>query len=163
MASQIITLVGVLLGAVTSFFATTLAERAKFRQALATRWDERKLDTYVEYVSCVKEAARAAGRVLEAREQGDDPSETLAEMEAAETRRSVLFEGLVLLAEDAASEAAATANERLWALLKCAREPAGVPAARRNELGPALIDALNSLHKAARADLTIGKSWSAGR
>lgn len=156
MASQIITIIGVLLGAVTSFIATTLAERAKFRQGMATRWDERKLDTYVEYVACVKEASRAARRALEARERGEDPSEALAEMEAVEARRSILFEALVLLAEDTAASAAAHANERLWALLRCAREPAGVPAPRRAELGSALIDALNTLHKAARADLTIG-------
>ncbi|MEV7793008.1 hypothetical protein AB0O68_13590 [Streptomyces sp. NPDC087512] len=163
MASQIITLVGVLLGAVTSFFAATLAERAKFRQALATRWDERKLDAYVEYVSCVKQASRAAKLALEARGRGEDPSEALAEMEAAEDRRSVLFEGLVLLAEDAASQAAATANERLWDLLRCAREPTGVSAARREELGSALVTALNTLHKAARADLAIGRSLTGGR
>ncbi|RAG86441.1 hypothetical protein DN069_06400 [Streptacidiphilus pinicola] len=36
--------VGVLLGALTSFLATTMAERAKFRRAMATRWDERRLD-----------------------------------------------------------------------------------------------------------------------
>jgi hypothetical protein len=156
MASQIITLVGVLLGAVTSFFATTLAERVRFRQALATRWDERKLDTYVEYVSCVKEAARAARQALEARERGEDPSEALSEMETAETRRSILFEALVLLADDAASKSAATVNERLWDLLIYAREPDGVSAAHRTELGPALIDALNALHKTARSDLAVG-------
>ncbi|MEU6283360.1 hypothetical protein [Streptomyces sp. NPDC047028] len=158
MASQIITIIGVLLGAVTSFIATTLAERAKFRQGMATRWDERKLDTYVEYVACVKEASRAARRVLEARERGEDPAEALVEMETSEARRSVLFEGLVLLAEEAAAEAAATVNQRLWALLTSARQPAGAPAARRADLGSALIDAMNTLHRAARADLTIGRS-----
>ncbi|MDG9720641.1 hypothetical protein [Streptomyces sp. DH24] len=160
MASQIITLVGVLLGAVTSYFATTLAERAKFRQAMATRWDERKLDAYVDYVSCVKEAGRAAGRVLDARERGDDPTGPLTEMEAAETRRSVLFEGLVLLAGDAAAEAATRANERLWDLLRAARNPAAVPATERDRIGPAFIDALNDLHKEARADLGIGREIS---
>lgn len=163
MASQIITLVGVLLGAVTSFFATTLAERAKFRQAMATRWDERTLDSYVEYVSCVKETARFAGRVLDVRERGEDPSEALLEMEAAEARRSVLFEGFVLLAENTASQAASTVNERLWDLLRCARRPQDTPDTDRELLGPALIDALNDLHKAARTDLAIGTSRTGRR
>ncbi|WP_129308535.1 hypothetical protein [Streptomyces sp. L2] len=163
MASQIITIIGVLLGAITSFIATTLAERAKFRQGMATRWDERKLDTYVEYVACVKEASRAAWRVIEARERGEDPAEALVEMETLEARRSVLFEGLVLLAEDTAASAAAHANERLWALLRCAREPAATPAARRTELGPALIEALNTLHRAARSDLAINRPSLSGR
>ncbi|MCX2967874.1 MULTISPECIES: hypothetical protein [Streptomyces] len=158
MASQIITLVGVLLGAVTSFAATTLVERARFRQALATRWDERKLDTYVEYVTSVKEAARAARQALDARDRGEDPTGALTEMEAAESRRSVLFENLVLLADEAAVQTAATVNERLWALLRCARDPADVPAAHRTELGPGVVDALNGLHQRARTDLAIGSS-----
>lgn len=162
MASQIITLVGVLLGAFTSFFATSWAERAKFRQALTTRWDERKLDTYIEYISSVKEATRAARKALEANERGEDLSEPLSEMDAAEARRSILFEALVLLGDDAASRAAATVNERLWALLLCARNPAGGSAASR-ELGPSIIEALNGLHKAARSDLAIGKSLASRR
>ena len=163
MASQIITIIGVLLGAITSFIATTLAERAKFRQGMATRWDERKLDTYVEYVACVKEASRAARRALEARERGEDPSEALVEMETLEARRSVLFEGLVLLAEDTAASAAARANERLWAMIRCAREPAATSAARRTEVGSALIEALNTLHRAARSDLAINRPSLSGR
>ncbi|MGW7042401.1 hypothetical protein ACWGDT_06720 [Streptomyces avermitilis] len=158
MASQIITLVGVLLGAVTSFFATSLAERVRFRQTMATRWDERKLDTYIEYVSCVKDANRAARQAVEAHERGEDGSEPLSAMEAAEARRSVLFEGLVLLGDDAASEAAMTVNERLWAILKCARNPSDSSAADRQDLSTSLIEALNTLHKAARSDLAIGRS-----
>lgn len=92
MATQVITLVGVLLGALTSFFAASLAERAKFRQTLATRWDERKLDTYIEYISSVKETNRAARQTLEAHELGEDITALLGEMEAAEARRSILFE-----------------------------------------------------------------------
>ncbi|MFI6544095.1 hypothetical protein ACIBO9_12760 [Streptomyces prunicolor] len=157
MASQIITLVGVLLGAVTSFFATGLAERAKFRQTMATRWDERKLDTYIEYISCVKEANRAARQAVEAHERGEDHSEALSAMDAAEARRSILFEALVLLGDDAASQAAMTVNERLWAILRHTREPSDTPAADRQDLSVSLIEAMNTLHKAARSDLAIGR------
>ncbi|NBE55069.1 hypothetical protein [Streptomyces boluensis] len=156
MASQIITLIGVLMGAITSFFATSWAERARFRQTMATRWDERKLDTYVEYISCVKETSRAAKRMLEAHFEGRDVGGPLAEMEAAEARRSVLFEGLVLLGDEAVSTAAVTVNERLWDLLKSTRDPDSIPAPVRDAMGPAIIDALNNLHRAARADLAIG-------
>ncbi|MFJ8502876.1 hypothetical protein [Streptomyces avermitilis] len=159
MASQIITLIGVLLGAVTSFFATSLAERVKFRQTMATRWDERKLDTYIEYVSCVKDANRAARQAVEAQERGEDSSEPLSAMEAAEARRSVLFEGLVLLGDDAASQAAMTVNERLWDILKCALNPSDSSAADRQVLSVSLIEALNTLHQAARSDLAIGRSF----
>ncbi|MFI0785234.1 hypothetical protein ACH4Q6_06515 [Streptomyces lydicus] len=161
MLSQVIPLVGVLLGAATSFFATSLAERTKFRQTMATRWDERKLDTYIEYVSCVKEAIRAARQTVEAREHGADASEPLSVMEAAEARRSVLFEGLVLLSDDAASQAAMVVNERLWAVLRRVRDPAG-DSGNGRELGSSVVEALNVLHKAARADLAINRSLGGG-
>jgi hypothetical protein len=162
MVSQIITLVGVLLGAVTSFCATSLAERARFRQTLATRWDERKLDTYIEYISCVKQAVRAAREALDAHERGEDSSEPRSAMDAAEARRSVLFEGLVLLGDDAASQAAMTVNERLWTLLLCARDPVAGSIASREELSSSIIEALNGLHQAARSDLAIGKTLGGG-
>ncbi|GGM22775.1 hypothetical protein GCM10010129_78920 [Streptomyces fumigatiscleroticus] len=77
MVTQIITLVGVLIGAMTSYLATAMAERAKFRRLMATRWDERKLDTYIEYVSCIKEIQRAAMAAGRARDQGGDASDAL--------------------------------------------------------------------------------------
>jgi hypothetical protein len=110
-----------------------MVERTKFRQALATRWDERKLNTYIDYSSCVKEANRAAKHALEAREHGDDAPELLSVMGTAEARRAIAFEGLVLLTDESASEAAACVNECLWALLRCSRNPVSVPAADRRE------------------------------
>jgi hypothetical protein len=155
MTSQIITLVGVLAGAFLSFAATHWVERTKFRQTLATRWDERKLDAYIQYISCVKEEVRTARQAVEASERGDDNTEALAEMEAAEARRSVLFEGLILLSDDAAADAARAVNERTWDLLKWARRPGPEPSARQRELSHLVIEALNVLHLAARRDLAM--------
>ncbi|MFE2761653.1 hypothetical protein [Streptomyces halstedii] len=157
MATQIFTLVGVLIGALTSYFATTVAERAKFRRAMATRWDERKLDTYIEYLTCVKQIQRAAMAAGRAREQGMDASEALAAMEESENRRSILFETFVLLSNEKAATAAHTVNQRTWDLLRTARMPSSGTA----ELRPIpLVEALNVLHEAARSDLTISSGVS---
>ncbi|MFI9493336.1 MULTISPECIES: hypothetical protein [Streptomyces] len=157
MATQIFTLVGVLIGALTSYFATTVAERAKFRRAMATRWDERKLDTYIEYLTCVKQIQRAAMAAGRAREQGMDASEALAAMEESENRRSILFETFVLLSNEKAATAAHTVNQRTWELLRMARTPSSGTA----ELRPIpLVEALNVLHEAARSDLTISSGVS---
>ncbi|MFJ2291984.1 hypothetical protein ACIOG7_09770 [Streptomyces sp. NPDC087894] len=151
MATQIFTLVGVLIGALTSYFATAVAERAKFRREMATRWDERKLDTYIDYLTCVKQIQRAAMEAGRAREQGRDASEALAAMEESENRRSVLFETFILLSDTAAH----TVNQQTWELLRTARTPSTGTA----ELRPIpLVDALNVLHDAARSDLTISSS-----
>ncbi|MFJ3188558.1 hypothetical protein [Streptomyces halstedii] len=157
MATQIFTLVGVLIGALTSYFATTVAERAKFRREMATRWDERKLDTYIEYLTCVKQIQRAAMAAGRAREQDMDASEALAAMEENENRRSILFETFVLLSNEKAATAAHTVNQRTWELLRTARTPSSGTA----ELRPIpLVEALNVLHEAARSDLTISSAVS---
>ncbi|AJE41468.1 hypothetical protein [Streptomyces nodosus] len=152
MATQIITLVGVLIGALTSYLATAIAERAKFRRLIATRWDERKLDTYIEYVSCIKTIQRAAMDAGRARDQRKDASDALAEMEESENRRSVLFETFVLLSNEKAATAAHTVNQRTWELLGMARIPSSGMAELRSI---PLVEALNVLHEAARSDLTI--------
>ncbi|MFD8215201.1 hypothetical protein ACFV2U_16060 [Streptomyces sp. NPDC059697] len=154
MATQIVTLVGVLIGALTSYLATATAERAKFRRTMTTRWDERKLDTYIEYISCVKEIMRAAREALRARDRGDDTTGALAEMEAIEAKRSILFESFILLSDEAAAAAAHVVNQRAWDLLRVTRNPANGEAALRDV---PLVTALNVLHTAARADLAIGR------
>jgi hypothetical protein len=152
MATRIFTLVGVLIGALTSYLATAVAERAKFRREMTTRWDERKLDTYIEYVTCIKEIQRAAMDAGRARDQGTGTSDALQKMEESENRRSILFETLVLLSNEKAATAAHTVNRRTWELLRAARLPSSGTA----ELRPIpLVEALNVLHEAARSDLTI--------
>ncbi|MCB5183043.1 hypothetical protein [Streptomyces antimicrobicus] len=149
MITQIVTLVGVVIGALTSFLAATAAERARHRRALATRWDERKLETYIEYASCVKEISGTAKRARQAGEGTEERQTHLAAMEAAELRRSVLFETLVLLASPAAVEAAHAVNLVLWEQ---------EIATRRNEDTTAdatLVDLMNAYHEQARLDLGI--------
>ncbi|QNS05186.1 hypothetical protein [Streptomyces xanthii] len=159
MATQIFTLVGVLIGALTSYVATAVAERAKFQREMATRWDERKLDTYIDYVTCIKQIQRAAMDAGRARDQGADASEALAAMEESENRRSVLFETFVLLSNEMAATAAHAVNQRTWELLNTTRVPSNGTAALRPIR---LVEALNVLHEAARSDLTISSGSSAG-
>lgn len=51
-----------------------------------------------------------------------------------------------------------TVNERLWAIIRHTRAPSAAPDIDRQDLSSSLIEAMNTLHKAARADLTIGKT-----
>ncbi|WP_336047628.1 hypothetical protein [Streptomyces sp. CA2R101] len=158
MISQIVTLVGVLIGALTSYLSTTVAERARHRRTLETRWDERKLNTYIEYAAVVKEAGRAAGRARTERDQ-ELRQQALAEMDDAEQRRSLTFEAMALLAAPSAIEAAHEVNRLLWKRLRAARDPNTAPPP-----GTELVDALNALHDQARQDLGItGRAPAAER
>ncbi|WP_158692693.1 hypothetical protein [Streptomyces roseochromogenus] len=116
MISQIVTLVGVLVGALTSYLSVTVAERAKHRRSLATRWDERKLNAYVEYATCVKEVAAVAKHSRLVEEGSDAHKEFMAAMEDGERRRSARFETLVLLAALPAIEAAHNGRSRTTSL-----------------------------------------------
>lgn len=155
MAGQIVTIVGVLLGALMSYLATTMAERARFHRTIATRWDEKKLQAYIDYSACVKEIVRGTRRVFEAADAGLDYSEFMVRTEEAESRRSLLFEGLALLADERVAEAAKVVNQRTWELLALARipvatEPGSADAARLD-----VVEALNAFHEVARKELQI--------
>lgn len=149
MISQIVTLVGVIVGALTSYLATTRAERAKHHRLMATRWDERKLNTYVEYATCVKDTGAFAKRALQAEEGSAARQDFVAAMEQGELRRSALFEALVMLASPAAVEAAKELNLALRDRIIAARERTAVIGERD------LVARLNDYHAAARLDLGI--------
>ncbi|MDR3081807.1 MAG: hypothetical protein LBV60_12930 [Streptomyces sp.] len=153
MISQILTLVGVLVGALSSYLVTTAAERARHRRMMDMRWDERKLAAYVEYAAVVKETHRLARAAFEAR-RTPEAATLLAAMDEAEGRRSILFETLVLLAEPAAVAAANALNERLWDSLVLARGGNGEDGDWA-PVGREVVMALGDLHALARVDLGV--------
>ncbi|GHG83801.1 hypothetical protein [Streptomyces griseocarneus] len=150
MITQIVTLAGVLIGALTSYLSTAVAERARHRRGMATRWDERKLNTYIEYASCVKEVYGAAKRARRATEGTEDRMQLLAEMAEAEQRRSILFETLVLLTAPAAIKAAHAVNLCLWQEQTAAKNQDATPVAEGD-----LEALMNIYHEQARTDLGI--------
>ncbi|MFB4262116.1 hypothetical protein [Nonomuraea sp. GTA35] len=52
---QLLPLIGVIVGALATMATTASADRRRWRRERATRWDERRLDAYVEYASVNKE------------------------------------------------------------------------------------------------------------
>lgn len=152
--SQIWTLSGVLIGALTSNFSVMLTERSKHRRDMAIRWDQRKLDAYIEYAACVKEVADFVRRSRRVEEGSRAHGELIAAMEAGERRRSALFEGLVLLAAPAVIAAAHEVNLITGQMLEGARghEPP------RESYG--FTGHLNAYHERVREDLGIRtSSW----
>ncbi|MFE2954757.1 hypothetical protein [Nocardia tengchongensis] len=154
MIDQIVPMAGVLLGSAATYIGTALAERAKFQRQLQTRWDQGKLDVYAEYATAVKNMLRAAGRLAEANGKGSGEITVLtAELEAADDRRSTVFERLVLLGDPDVTEAAKSTNQ----LVLEAKQVARATHAGETPLmpGDAVVAALNTLHEAARHDLGI--------
>jgi hypothetical protein len=153
--TQIITLIGVLIGAAASYFATTSIERSRHRRELETRWDERKLNAYVDYATAVKAANITAKDAFMVRDEPMALTESIVEMEKAEANRSTLFEALILLADPSAVTAADVVNQKLWQILKVVRDPASTDGLAWERLGRELMSALTDLHERARLDLGI--------
>ncbi|WP_063776060.1 hypothetical protein [Nocardia vulneris] len=155
MLEQLVPMIGVVLGSLATYAGATMAERARFKRLLSTRWDENKLDAYAEFASCVKDMLRAAQRHSQAREeQWAELPLVRSELEAADNRRSTVFERVVLLGDPAVKEAAAAANQVVLESKRMSVEGTSTPG--QHDLGGGqVVDALNLLHEAAREDLGI--------
>src|SRR3982751_2935515 len=70
MWGQVFTLLGVVLGAGTSYVFTSRLERARNQREMVIRWDVRKYDAFTEYLAAVTQMARVAGQLV--RERGFD-------------------------------------------------------------------------------------------
>jgi hypothetical protein len=100
---QIFTLIGVTLGALLSYFARSLGDRSRFRHDHANRWEERKLDAYIQFANDVKDLALLSRRIAGARGlQSDEPSLDLDKglplLDEAENRRELSTERVYMLA-----------------------------------------------------------------
>src|SRR6266568_4651426 len=92
MAAQLITILGVLLGAASSYLAGSARERTRHRRDLSKQWVERKLDAYVNYINEVKQMRAIARRIIAGIELDARPTSTLPQVLSRD-------EGLPLLAE----------------------------------------------------------------
>ncbi|MFD5930943.1 hypothetical protein [Streptomyces sp. NPDC060333] len=127
LAGRLLPLVGVALGAVTSFLAVSLNERTKWRRQQSIRWDERRMTAYAEYIHSVKELAARYQRIAAARGLVTGPapldltSEVLEELAEWEARRSALSATCGLVGDTRTNTASKSLNHCLWRLEHLAR------------------------------------------
>jgi hypothetical protein len=99
---QLLTLIGVVVGALGSYFAITLGDRGRFRREEAARWQDRRLAVYSDYTRSVKAAVTVTFRL--AAHFGNDPHphpltpERAAEqLAAAGDQRDMAWEAMLLM------------------------------------------------------------------
>ncbi|MFD7560604.1 MULTISPECIES: hypothetical protein [unclassified Streptomyces] len=68
---QLPALIGVVVGALGSYLATTRGDQARFRREQAARWDERRMTAYTDYARALKKSVTLAYRI--AAHLGNDP------------------------------------------------------------------------------------------
>jgi hypothetical protein len=124
--AQLLTLLGVVIGALMSFGANSIAERARWRRFQSTRWDTQRLPAYVEFLGTVKTIAMMSARVVAARgiDTGHAPMDTdegLRLLTDGELDRAIKFEAVLLLGDSDTARKAQELSEQLWRLEDMAR------------------------------------------
>ncbi|MFH8410152.1 hypothetical protein ACH4FX_36055 [Streptomyces sp. NPDC018019] len=158
---QLLPLVGVVLGAGTSFLVGAMNERRRWKREQAVRWDEARLNAYVEFAHIVKKLSRAYHRIAATRGlvTGIPPLELTAEVSAElsndDDRRSVLVENLWLLGDPRTNAAARSMTEAVWRLEAMARGRQEADAGTWAVAQQDLWSARDEFRQAARATLSI--------
>lgn len=156
---QLLTIGAVLLGALSTHATNYLMERGRNRHQLLTRWDDKKIDAYGEYVDSVKARIRMAVRLYEARESLREEHRTEQELreDLADIglRWGSAFERVMLLGGDDAIEAGHELNLLLSEIEWQATGRITGTLAEWRERHRAAFRAVNAFHQAARVDLGI--------
>jgi hypothetical protein len=118
---QLPTLLGILVGVLATFAATSAIERSRWRRENSTRWDGRRVDAYAEFSHAIKAYIVLAQRMAAARGLGDaklpiDPDKDLHRLVAAEERRGTTWEQVLLLGDERVIEAGRDWIVEAWRL-----------------------------------------------
>ncbi|MFI6870847.1 hypothetical protein [Nocardia sp. NPDC050406] len=156
---QLLTLLAVVLGAGSTFAATTLTERAKWRRSQDTRWDDKRLAAYSEYANALKQYVQVSYRLAAARGYPAvaQPIETEAGLRAladAEAEKTIKWEAVLLLGSPEAVAAARAWNRAAWDLGWPARGHA-VEHAEYIRMYAEMGRRRNEFYECARADLGV--------
>ncbi|TWE18623.1 MULTISPECIES: hypothetical protein [Streptomycetaceae] len=165
--TQLLTIAAVVLGSVTTYVTNSLMERTKRRDTLRVRWDEKKLDTYVEYVGSVRACIYAAVLAYEVthdiRSMPRTEHELLMDLTEAEGRRALAFERLMMLADEGVIEAAHAVNTATLAIDWRARRLVEGTLTEWRALHTEIFRAINAFHEVARADLGVNGGFAGDR
>ncbi len=160
LVAQLPVLIGVLVGTLGTILATTLTDRTRWRRTLSVRWDERRLDAYVEYGSAVKEIHALLFRITAEDRPGSlahriDRDAGLASLAEADAARTKAWEKVLMLGDPAAVAAARDWRE---AVRKLEFFALGVTTDWERWDGAVrdVDDARDRFYVAARASLTVG-------
>ncbi|MBQ1034805.1 hypothetical protein [Micromonospora sp. C81] len=124
--TQLPALLGVLVGTLGTILATSLADRARWRRSQSVRWDERRLDAYVDYAHALKESHAVALRMTADLRPGShshpiDREDGLARLATSDARRTIVWENLLLLGDEPTVVAAAVWRDAVWQVERLAR------------------------------------------
>ena len=122
MFNQLLVLAGVIIGALASYLTTAATERARWKRALDSRWDDRRVEAYASYARVIKDmivisSRLAAGRGIGGSSQPLPPTpENLDLLQSAGAARASTWETVLLLGHPDTVAAARNWHESVWRL-----------------------------------------------
>ncbi|MBC6447979.1 hypothetical protein [Actinokineospora xionganensis] len=155
---QLPTLIGVLVGALATFTATSVAERSRWRRTQSVRWDDKRLAAYAEYAHAVKKVISISVRLAAHHGIHQDldvlaPEEGLAALALAEEERTMKWETILLLGTDHTVVAARAWHDSVFKLQRIA-SGVDVESSWADAVG-AVSRARRGFYEAAKADIGI--------
>jgi len=156
---QLLTLLGVAIGAIASFVSTRWLERTRWQREETIRWDTKRLDCYGEFAATTNRFIQTAMRLavglgLPGTGQPLDPATGLPALAAAEEELGVKWEQILMLASPGTITAGREWRHVAWHIEWFARGLRNNPAeytkaVRDNE------EAKKRFYTVARADLAV--------
>jgi hypothetical protein len=160
---QLPALLGVVVGALAAWVATSNAERVKWRRDQSVRWDEKRLTAYTEYSHAVKQMISAATRLQGQRADAEPGTASTgaqaalaageAALAAAEDERTVKWESVLMLGSGDVIKAARAWHQAAFRLEWIALGRAGDGS--WDEAIEATSQARRAYYQAAKVDLGI--------
>lgn len=159
MAAQLPALLGVLVGTAGAVVATAVGERVRWRRNQTVRWDERRLEAYVDFARAVKEIHAVATQMLashrpESLRPSLDRETGLARLAEADVRHTLTWEEVLLLGDEQTVHAGSAWRRAVREIERAARAlpnpPTDLP-----ELIRRADEERDRFYRAARASLTI--------
>ncbi len=156
---QLLTILGVAVGATASFISTRLLDRARWQREEALRWDTKRLDCYGEFATAIRRQITISDRIcvdlgLPSTGQPLDRVAGLSALADAEQDVSAKWEHVLMLGSPAAITAARDWRHSAWHLEWFARGLRNDPA-EYTQVGVDSRSARSRFYAAARADLGI--------
>ncbi|MGB2571576.1 hypothetical protein ACPFP2_24450 [Micromonospora citrea] len=157
--AQLPALLGVLVGALGTVLATSIADRRRWKRSLSVRWDERRLDAYAEFARVLKEIQAVSVRIL-ATDTGDgsrsgmDPAVGLPRLADADVRHTLAWENILLLGDASTVRAAQSWRDAVWSIEDLARGVANGDESLPDRLHRA-NEARDAFYRAARGGLDV--------
>ena len=154
-------LLGVVIGALGSYLTTAATERARWKRALDSRWDDRRVEAYASYAQSVKRMIKVAGRIAAGRGLGGDDEplaptqENLELLADAEADRGKQWETVLLLGHPETVAAGRSWHERAWRLEAYARALLTASNSDWQAAISAADGARHAFYESARIDLGV--------